>query len=739
MRKIICCILITLCLILLGCTREHVQEAVEPSVKFVDSQTVINLQAPMPISKITDNTEQVMYLCANGKDEDGWKLYLINKQRVSKKVGDDIVCVELDMAGFYSPEAMFAGHKDDLYIIVKAASDISDVQYLVYHFGLDGEELGCMDITESCQCKNGETFSAIKTAVCDGEGRIYITGYNEDDNCVVLDEAGEFLSRITIQDGSIKELKSIGKKVYATVGKDGTSFAQILCEISVEAGKHKELWEIPESRGSVLMAGNTQGHIFLSDMDNVWIYNPEEGKSEKIFVWADAGVSGNEMHQIFTNGTDKVGAFWIGPERVFTRKSEIIYLEPETANSQTATNNASDITSTIEKAIVTICSFSADDTELREVVTLFNRQSEKYKVEIQIYENTEKLKTELMADKGPDLFPATVVGIKYLAQTGMAENLWPLLEKSERLSEDVLQSNVLETCTENDVLVCIPSKYSISTLIARASEVGTEAGWTTREFLEYVESRRGSSVFCYGDSRVYLIWNYMRSEWDNLVDYEQGKAGFDSSEFRQMLEYASEYEAFYDEDPGNYDERIKEGKVLFYDQLSGMWSYKHCEDIFEDDMAVIGWPHASGEPKHGILLNDRYSIRAGSDVKEGAWEFLEFLILRQEEEVQSSRHSGFPVYLPALETKFTYEKEHMVTSYVDEKGLWHSEYCIHEKDIENVREIINSASYLGGIDPMEEIIYEDIHAFLNGGPDIDQTIDVIQNRVQLFLDEMRKD
>lgn len=74
--------------------------------------------------------------------------------------------------------------------------------------------------------------------------------------------------------------------------------------------------------------------------------------------------------------------------------------------------------------------------------------------------------------------------------------------------------------------------------MGRASELGTDPGWTFDAFLEYVESHRGATIYggsSYGKSSVYLIGHYLNTYWDSLVDYSKKVAYFQTPEFIEFM------------------------------------------------------------------------------------------------------------------------------------------------------------------------------------------------------------
>lgn len=381
-----------------------------------------------------------------------------------------------------------------------------------------------------------------------------------------------------------------------------------------------------------------------------------------------------------------------------------------------------------KKETVTLGVFGSVDNELMQIISMFNLKNQEYQIQTKQYESVDQLKTQLMSGKGPDLYPVGGIGAKYIVAAGMAEDLHPYLEKSERIDTNELHHKILELSSVDEVLVSIPSSFAISTLIGAASELGNEPGWTIDEFLTYVNDHRGRMLYSGGpDSRKYIIWYYLWAKWDALVDYSEKKACFDTQEFRDILTFAYTYEDY------GYEEHT----LLDSLGLDSVSSFEHAQEDWNNDMVIIGFPTAEKTPRHGFWAQNDYAINKASACKEGAWAFIEYLLLQELEETEKNdRYFAFPTYLPALEAQFEKAKQRIGKSVVDAEGLYVFTTSVTEDDITQIKTLIDSISYKFENDSAEEIIYEEIAAFLKGGKTIDETIDIIQNRVQLYLDEL---
>lgn len=385
------------------------------------------------------------------------------------------------------------------------------------------------------------------------------------------------------------------------------------------------------------------------------------------------------------------------------------------------------------RQVVTI-SGSAQDAELKSAVDRFNAANKEYRVEIVKTDYT-RLMVEIMLGQGPDLFPLKQVGARECVEKGVVEDLTPYLEQSEALNQGKVSEKVLELTTIDGVLTCVPPTYAISTLWGKASMVGTEAGWTPEAFLECVESNKGLTVMegvMRADSRsqlVLMMWNARQNEW---VDWEAGKAVFTDSAFTDLFYYAAAYEAEYDDENGaTTEERWQNGKVLLYTRpVLKIENYLYLKQLSDGDLTAKGYPAEDGLPSHMVTLYGDYAINVKSEHKDGAWAFIEFLVSMQ------TAKDSYNNAMPTLESAF----EAMCQNALQMSGTAINGVEIlpaTQDDILAFKELLEGARLADdGRSTVRSILEEEISACFLDGRSLEETIDIIQSRVQLFLDEL---
>ena len=172
--------------------------------------------------------------------------------------------------------------------------------------------------------------------------------------------------------------------------------------------------------------------------------------------------------------------------------------------------------------------------------------------------------------------------------------------------------------------------------------------------------------------------------------------------------------------------------------------------MFREPVAFVGYPTTK---ENGSFLSHDGSIlaiNAKSKNKDGAWQFIRQQLTKDAQESNSGRGGGFPVMKSALEKQF---EEAMTEEYYEdeegnkkrsEKTTWGYEdftvriYAAKDYEVEAIRNLIENTDTLYQYDQkMMEIITEEANAFFEGQKSAKEVADIIQNRVQIYVNENR--
>lgn len=302
--------------------------------------------------------------------------------------------------------------------------------------------------------------------------------------------------------------------------------------------------------------------------------------------------------------------------------------------------------------------------------------------------------------------------------------------------EDILPS-VLEAGTVNGKLVRLAESMSIQGLVAGAGSAGKE-GWTPEDFLGMIEANPGVP-YSWSPDKSGLLYLLLCVDMDEYIDWEKKECHFQDEEFIKLLESVGAA------DLGNplafspfQAVPFRNHEVLTAEVGIGRWdSYLELKEAFGEDAEFLGYPNKDGEPRYRMVTSYSFGMNSASQRKDGAWAFLEMLL--SEEYQENFVNTGFPVREDVLEKQFRSSLHVNVRTRMNPyDGLMYDGDLREatEEDLDFVRYMIDHAVFGGNNgETVYRIIAEEAGGYFAGDKDAAQTAEVIQKRVNLYLNE----
>lgn len=625
--------------------------------------------------------------------------------------------------------------------------DEYEPKYFLMKYDASGNEIFHQEITETTQ-ENGVDY--INNIVVDDQNRVCLFGSSD---ALVFDGEGAFLGVIKLSDG-MGGINGAGKgkdgKIYTCGWSPNGEGGYTLSELDLEKRTVVNTYSnFPSGNGNGLTAG--MEHDFLAyDSSGVYGYNLADQSSEKIFDWVDSDITGEYVQSI---GVAEDGRIVALVNDWGTNESSLVLLA-KTPGSEVP-----------QKEIILVGTMSASQ-ELRSAAVKFNKSSDKYRISIKEYiDNTAewtettwsdaqtKLNNDITSGNCPDLIDAGNMDVEQLAAKGVIEDLTPFLENSTVIKKEDYIETVLNGFTYGDVLAGIPKTFNIQTVAGSPTDLGTEMGWSLEELFAYADAHPDANLFDY-TSKSNIMYSCMRYNEGAFVDWTTGKCNFNSPEFISLLEFVNRFP----EEPDYNSEvstpnRIQRGEVLLDTvYLSDFNEVQMYNEIFGGKAVFIGYPTMDGSVGCALNASNVYAIAAKSKLKEGAWAFIESY-LSQEEDRWSW---GFPSNKEQLDKKIQEAIKVETYTWTDEDGVEHEEvvsggggiryqdgwsYEYHtttQEEVDQVLALIEVAKPTASQNSdVMAIIAEEAEGFYKGQKSAADVADVIQRRIQNFVDENR--
>lgn len=348
------------------------------------------------------------------------------------------------------------------------------------------------------------------------------------------------------------------------------------------------------------------------------------------------------------------------------------------------------------------------------------------------------------------------MNVRELAEQGYFEDLTPYLEESDSLSAEDFLDGIPEAYTCNGSLITLPCYFWLELLAGRKSQLEQFDSWTSRDMFAYGEQYPESIlVECY-DVPGYTLLTYGELlrlyEMPPFVTEEKGRRIVDREMLAAFLEKIERDSQQSTETLDDYPANYSENHILLSQMnISWLWDIQSCRAMFEGDEAYVGYPLEDGRNNIKIASSDLYGIPHFAGNKEGAWAFLEYYL-----SLPQDSHNIFPSRKDAFETALQRDMLHegyevndegilvlsgtnnsMMQSY--HKGWEFSPGEIRQEDAEIAKELISRAGH-----PFTEaytemtwlkIMAEESGAYFTGQKSLQDVVDIIAVRLQIYLDE----
>lgn len=375
---------------------------------------------------------------------------------------------------------------------------------------------------------------------------------------------------------------------------------------------------------------------------------------------------------------------------------------------------------TLEDPTVITLFAGAGSYDIEIAAANFQKLYPRYRIDITASESDEQTEltlTELGAGKGYDLYLLYDSQWTQLDDAGFFEDLTRWMEADNSKPLERIRPSVLRQMQKNGGIYRLPFAYTILTYAAdpellfdnkpetvlRASEQGGEEFYPFAFNLDYSPQMAERCAIDY-------------------VDAAQGTCNFECDSFYAQLALLRRQKAALDTLPENLDVAdIRDGLLYYYVILSadsivyqpGRYGYSELKQS-----VYYAYP---SDYDGGCQLNfsSMLSINTQSEQKAGAWAFLSYLL--------SSAYQQTVPYLPVSDAVLQEQFKQLLT-----------EETVTQEDIDTFYTLVDHAQKPDyPTEPIEQIIEEEMAAYLDGAIDEKTTAERIQSRAGLYLMEQK--
>ncbi len=606
-------------------------------------------------------------------------------------------------------------------------------QYSLVAYDENGKEASREDVTKVLGLTDESYLN--KALIDDKDRYVFAT----DQAVIVLDKDLKKVCEMKPDSNYIEGIAKTkdGKILVAASGSDDKGAeVQIL---DVDAQKWGESYKLDLqyfSSSDALMNG-VEYDFYYKDDAGIYGYDIASKKSTKVMDYVASNISSDNSYSITPIAKDTMmGTTWdeSGSKVVIYKK-----VDPSTIT---------------DKETITVGAMYVDDNVKKAAID-FNKKNNKYQIEFKDYSNEEdpqtKMNADIIAGNVPDILCLSGLSVNQYVEKGILEDLTSYYEKDSDVSADDMIPSVAKAMQIDGKYYYIAPGFYVNTLVGAAKTVGTEPGWTMDDLKKVLDEHKDARPF-YSENKNDNLYNFITMNINDYVDWSTGECTFDGQDFKDILEICNRgtnEETDYSEDSPSEPSLIKEGKVLLTNGGSlDMESVELYEAMFNGDITFIGYPNKDKDGSY-FSFDKQLGIYSKSKNKDAAWEFLKTFLTKEYQGDRNNLYSN-PTRQDAFD--MLVKSKTATEKYTDELGNeveplesgwgWDDLNVdigpLTDKQAQMYIDLVNNTDKTGEYnDEIGNIITEEAKAYFSGQKSLDETADVIQNRVKTYVNENR--
>lgn len=596
----------------------------------------------------------------------------------------------------------------------------------VYMYRKDGTREVCIERIDE------DTARMIN--IRDSEGCCYtVSGEPGNKKIARLDSDGR-VQYIVPLGGSLWDICALADGRLALLTTDGNSSAGgYTLSLLDSEGK---LSPVLERQKASYVLGVSEDGLLLIDGDEVYRVNLMDGTREKVFSFRQTAYVLRDLMVI-----RDIEDFYMKNNYTFTilRADRRGSARCETIALAAQDKSRKDVTL---RGLGTM----GQNFWLKERIQEFNNSQEEYRVVIDAYEEGRDLDAfvtttgvELATGRGPEILVGSgmVESVSGLIDKGILMDLAPLMEQSGLKEEDYFPLT-FDMWRTGEGIYCVFYDMWVQERLMSTAVLGNVREPSIDQLADAMLAYPEPAVYGTSSATEILTELLQGSEtlW-GMVDWEKGTCDFGGELFGKLLEVAKRYQ---------YDKRNNYPKLTSTKSASAVntiyFSFRTRAEDETGGYAPVGFLFDDG--RHPVPVMGQYRSRllmlnANAANRDGAWEFVRFLLSEDAQEKLTETLDGYmPVKRSVFEALMEKEMAEGPADNLAKEGMVFQGSLTRER-VDEIEAFFESARALPyRTEPILELIQEESREYFNGSKSIEQVADSIENRVQMYLNEQRR-
>ena len=649
------------------------------------------------------------------------------------------------------------------------------------HVAADGSMIASLDLSDTNNEDNEDGMSGnLSSFAVDAAGNLYVSDYN---NIYVLDAEGNVQFKLdgSQYNGSLYRLNAQQVGVMWYNYTDDVNAAdengQYFVTIDLETKDWGEKVKLPSNVWSIF-PGDDAYDFYYTYNNNIYGYAAKTDTKDKLVDWLACDVDTNNMSGYAMLSDSRVAALmqdWSTDPTTY----QLIVLHRV---------DASEIK---EKKVLTLACMYLD-WNLRSMIVEYNKTNDEYRINVVDYSEyatdddynagVTKLTTEIISGSVPDIFLTSNLPIDKYAAKGVIADLNTFMDGGNGLSRDYFVPQVMSALEKDGKLYELPTSFSVQTAYALSSIASQYDTWNVAAVQDAMtQLQEGATVFSDGWTKNTALSNCLSRNLSAFVDWTTGKCEFDSEAFQQLLAFCNSFPAETSDGDGaiayatstdlaiddamweSDATRITNGKQLMSTiEMYSFDSYIWNVYAIRDKITFTGYPTEDGSGS-SFGLQMPMAISSVTKYPDAAWDFVCSIIKKMNTIDENNYYYGFPISQAAFDAEMT---DIMTEQYqLDENGeqvdwdgdgepdkavrgsyetmengetVYKDVYALTQEDVDQILGVINNTRSVYDYDQeILDIITDEVAAYFAGDKDVQTTANMIQSRVNLYVQEQR--
>lgn len=604
----------------------------------------------------------------------------------------------------------------------------------VYMYRKDGTREACIERMDEP--------TARMIYIRDSEGCCYtVSGDVGNKKIARLDSAGKTQYTVPLG-GTLWDLCALADGRLALLTSKGSSTAGGYNLLLLDSeGKLTTVFESEKMVRMPFLGVSEDGLLMLMG-DYVYRVNPTDGKREQVYSFRQSAYTVQD-----TVGFSDIQDFYMGADGGF-----VILRAGQNGSAKCETIKLVAQDKSRRNVVLRTTGIINQEIWLKERILEFNNSQEEYRVVIDAFEDGGDLDdfvtatgVELATGKGPEILMGSMLteSVSGLIEKGILMDLAPLMEQSGIREADYFPIT-FDMWRTGDSIYCLFYDIWLQEQLMSTEVLGDVREPSVEQLadamLAYPEQTVYYATVYYGEDSASTILTELLQGSETLwgmVDWEEGTCDFGGELFGKLLEVAKRY---------RHDERNSHQKITrknSLDTVNGIYYsfYTRAEEE-TDGYVPIGILFDDGRhPVQAMAQSMRRSLMLNANAanRDGAWEFVKFLLSEEAQaKLAETAISYMPVKKSVFEALINKEIADGPPKNLAKEGMIFEPPLTRER-ADEMEAFLESARALPyKTEPILEIVQEESQEYFNGNKSIGQVADIIENRVQLYLDEQRK-